>query len=72
MKFPRIPQFDRVPGLEETLKQITRVTEKELGERSPDTSTRQEFLLTATDDRSVWRITINGTGTLTTTKVRDA
>jgi hypothetical protein len=77
IKFPRISDsFNKLAirfGVHDDFERYVRdyngVVQREFDKRTPDNISRKSVILTATDDGSVWEVTIDGTGALTTTKV---
>lgn len=77
IKFPNLPglfsalsdRFGSRDELPRYFRDHDGVLQKEFARRTPDDTTRRSFILTATDDGTIWEVTIDGTGALTTTKV---
>lgn len=77
IKFPNLPgifrnlslRFGQDDEMQRYFRDHDAVLQKEFAKRTPDDTTRRSVILTATDDGTVWEVTIDGTGTLATTKV---
>jgi len=64
----KIPEFKIIPQLETTLKEIAREIEN-LRERTISNETANDSVLLQAPDKSVWRVSVGDSGTITTTKL---
>lgn len=71
MKIPRLPVLPRFPELERFLRDFTASVNSEFSARTRDDTVRRSLLLKATDDTSIWEVTVDSLGNVSATKVSD-